>query len=71
MGGYGKIDDSLAFKTAIHVGAHMICWGTRGPGRGTRQQAEAVVEMGRDFFVKGTEENRGFFNETVLKCLFA
>ncbi|KAH8789101.1 kinase-like domain-containing protein [Hyaloscypha sp. PMI_1271] len=70
MQGYGNIDDDFAFRTAIHVGVHLICWGSRVQGWGTKEQVEKVVEVGRDFVVKGWEKDRAFFESTALKCVF-
>jgi hypothetical protein len=70
MEGYGKIDGALAFKTAIHVGTHLVCWGSRVQGWGTKEQVEAVVEVGRDWIVKAWEKDGKYFEGTALKCLF-
>ncbi|KAG0648904.1 Psilocybin biosynthesis kinase [Hyphodiscus hymeniophilus] len=69
--GYGKIDEELAFKTAIHAGAHLICWGSRVAGWGTREQVETVVEIGRDWVVRGWERDAVYFQGTASKHLFA
>ena len=61
---------NLAFRTSIHVGVHLICWASRVQGWGSKEQVEKVVEVGRDFVVKGWENDREFFDGTVLKCLF-
>jgi len=34
MDGYGPVDVELAFRTAVHVGTHLICWGSRVVGWG-------------------------------------
>jgi hypothetical protein len=70
MDGYGKIDEDLAFKTAIHVGAHLICWGSSVQGWGTKEQVDGVVEAGRGLVVEGWRRNRGFFEGGPLGCLF-
>lgn len=70
MDGYGEIDEDFAFRTTTHVGVHFICWGSRVQGWGTKEQVEKVVEVGRDFVVKGWEKDRRFFERTALKCLF-
>ena len=70
MEGYGKLDEDLSFKTAIHVGAHLICWGSTVQGWGTREQVEAVVEIGKGYVVNGWKQNRDFFDVTPLRCLF-
>jgi thiamine kinase-like enzyme len=38
MEGYGKLNEDLAFKTAIQVGAHLICWGSRLPAKERRNK---------------------------------
>ena len=70
MASYGRIDRELAFKTAVHVGAHLVCWCSSVQGWGTREQVEAVVEIGREWIVKGWEKDMDFFRGTALKCLF-
>jgi hypothetical protein len=70
MQGYGDIDDDFAFRVAIHVGVHFVCWVSRIPGWGSKEQVKEVVEIGRDFVVKGWEKDRAFFEGTPLKCLF-
>ncbi len=70
MDGYGKIDEDLAFKTAIHVGTHLIGFGTSVQGWGTAEQVEACAQVGRDFVVNGWKKDKAFFEGTSLKCLF-
>lgn len=70
MAGYGTIEDDLAFKTAIHLGTHLICWGSRVAGWGTEEQIKDVVRIGKEFVVSGWEKDRRFFDGTVLRCLF-
>lgn len=67
MEGYGRLDEDVAFKTAIQVGAHLICW---GPTKGTVEQVEAAMETGRDFVVNGWKKEKRFFAGTALSCLF-
>lgn len=71
MKGYGKLEDEIAFRTAIHVGVHLICWGSRVPGWGTKEQVEKVVEIGRGFVVEGWNRDKNYFEKTALKCLFS
>jgi hypothetical protein len=35
MKGYGRINEEMAFRVAIHVGVHLICWGSSVQGWGT------------------------------------
>ncbi|TVY83243.1 4-hydroxytryptamine kinase psiK [Lachnellula suecica] len=71
MKGYGKLNEDMAFRAAIHVGVHLICWGSRVQGWGSKEQVEKVVEVGRGFVVNGWEKDRRYFEGTLLKCLFA
>ncbi|CAI7622582.1 unnamed protein product [Penicillium glandicola] len=68
--GYGALDDELAFRTAIHVGVHLVCWGSRVPGWGTPKQIEEVVRVGRDLIVNGWRKDKAWFLEGTLSCLF-
>ncbi|KAL2075525.1 hypothetical protein VTL71DRAFT_468 [Oculimacula yallundae] len=70
MQGYGKIDEEMAIKTAVHAGTHLICWGSRVQGWGTDEQVEGVVEVGREWVVKAWEVEKGFFEGGSLGCLF-
>jgi len=71
MKGYGKLGEDMAFRTAIHVGVHLICWGSSVQGWGTEEQVKKVVEMGRGFVLKGWEKDQEYFDGTPLDCLFA
>lgn len=75
MGGYGPVEDAVAFRVAIQIGAHLVCWGTRKAAgatvEGAVSQKEGVATVGRDFMLKGWEKDRRFFEGTALKYLFA
>ncbi|KAJ5486956.1 hypothetical protein N7530_001256 [Penicillium desertorum] len=68
--GYGALNDEMAFRTAIHVGVHLVCWGSRVPGWGTEKQIEEVVRLGRDLIVHAWEKDKDWFVEGTLSCLF-
>lgn len=68
--GYGPLSDRMAFRTAIHVGVHLVCWGSRVPGWGSQQQIEEVVKVGRNLIVQGWMEHKAWFEGDSLKCLF-
>ncbi|KAJ5960800.1 uncharacterized protein N7479_007950 [Penicillium vulpinum] len=68
--GYGTLNDEMAFRTAIHVGVHLICWGSRVPGWGTEKQVEEVVKVGRDLIVHAWSKDKAWFAEGALGCLF-
>ncbi|KGO70485.1 Aminoglycoside phosphotransferase [Penicillium italicum] len=68
--GYGALNDEMAFRTAIHVGVHLICWGSRVAGWGTQKQIEEVVKLGRDLIVHAWRKDKAWFAEGTLRCLF-
>lgn len=69
--GYGKIDEEKAFRVAIHVGCHLICWGSRVQGWGTEEQVRGVVGVGREFVRKGWEKDGEYFKGGLLRGLFS
>lgn len=69
--GYGPLSDEMAFRAAIHVGVHLVCWGSRIPGWGDQREIEHVVAVGRDLIVQARRRNRAWFEEDYLRCLFA
>lgn len=68
--GYGEIDDEFAFRTIIHVGIHLICFGSQTPGWGTKEQAEELVKIGRDVVVNAWNTDIDAFKGHPLECLF-
>ncbi|CAG8894223.1 unnamed protein product [Penicillium salamii] len=68
---YGPINDGMAYRTAIHVGVHLICWGSRVPGWGSQEQVEEVVKVGRDIIVHAWKKDKTWFREGQLGSLFA
>lgn len=70
MKGYGSIGEDLAFRIAVHVGVHLMVWGSRVQGWGSGEQVESVVERGRECVVGGWRRVRGVFDGGPLACLF-
>lgn len=70
MNGYGPLSDKMAFRTAIQVGAHLICFGSRVGGWGKPEQVKEVVMIGRDLIVQAWKENKAWFEGHALRCLF-
>ena len=68
--GYGPLSDGMAFRAAIHAGAHLVVWGSGVPGWGNEQQIEEVVKVGRDIIVHGWEKDKAWFHGGDLGCLF-
>ncbi|KAI2626636.1 kinase-like domain-containing protein [Hypoxylon sp. NC1633] len=69
--GYGATSDDFAFRTAIQVGAHLVCFGTSVQGWGTPEQVENCARMGRDIIVHAWKKDRRWFEEGDLACLFS
>ncbi|KAJ5640644.1 Aminoglycoside phosphotransferase [Penicillium herquei] len=68
--GYGPLSDEMAFRTAIHAGVHLICWGSRVSGWGDEQQVQNVVEIGRNLVVQAWTKNKAWFEQDPMGCLF-
>ncbi|KAI0440863.1 kinase-like domain-containing protein [Xylaria telfairii] len=67
---YGAVSDDFAFRTAIQVGAHLVCFGTSVQGWGTPEQVEMVARTGRDIIVHAWQKDREWFQGGDLACLF-
>lgn len=72
--GYGQISDNLAFRTAIHVGVHLIYWCNRQapttPLTAPPKRIANAVKLGTDWIVKGWERDRKWFGDSALAPLF-
>lgn len=68
--GYGGVSEDFAFRTAIQVGAHMVCFGTSVEGWGTPEKVEMVARTGRDIIVHAWQKDREWFEGGDLACLF-
>ena len=72
--GYGPVTREMAFRTAIHAGIHLICWYIRrapdSPLPYPIEQATRLIELGRDFVVKGWNADRDWFQDSMLAPLF-
>ncbi|KAI1374637.1 kinase-like domain-containing protein [Hypoxylon crocopeplum] len=69
--GYGATSEDFAFRTAIQVGAHLVCFGTSVPGWGTSEQVENCARIGKEMIVHAWKKNRSWFEKGDLACLFS
>lgn len=69
--GYGDIDDGFAYRTALHVGTHLICWGSRVTGWGSEEQVQQVVGKGKELILRAWHKDRAWFEAGDLACLFS
>lgn len=68
--GYGFIDDEFAYRTALHVGTHLVGFGSAVPGWGTSDQQENVARTGRDIILRAWQKDRAWFEVHDLAPLF-
>lgn len=68
--GYGYIDDKFAFRTAIHIGTHLISFGSRLKEWGTETQIQESVRIGMGMIEHAWHEDRDWFEAGDLACLF-
>lgn len=71
LDGYGAVIEEFAFRTAIQVGAHLVCFGTSVQGWGTPEQVENVARTGKEIIVHAWEKDRSWFETNDLACLFS
>lgn len=69
--GYGSVGEDFAFRTALQMGAHLVCFGTSVPGWGTPAQVEETARTGRELIVNAWQKNRAWFDRGELAFLFA
>lgn len=69
VGAYGEVTEEHAFRTAIQVGAHIVCV-TSTVGWGPPEQVEEAVGIGRDIIVHAWGKNRSWFEKGELACIF-
>ncbi|PSS03768.1 kinase-like domain-containing protein [Coniella lustricola] len=70
VAGYGFVSDDFALRTALHVGTHLVGFGSMVPGWGTAQQARNVVEVGRDIVLRAWDKDTDWFQNHDLARLF-
>ncbi|KAK0748875.1 kinase-like domain-containing protein [Apiosordaria backusii] len=71
LSGYGDIDGKFAYRVAIQVGTHLIVWGSRAQGWGTKEQVAEVMAKGKEIIVKAWHKDRAWFEAGDLSCLFS
>jgi hypothetical protein len=72
--GYGALDEDEAFRVAIHIGQHLVCWFIRrnptAPFGCPAEMVHEVVRTGTEFMVRGWGRERAWFESSELACLF-
>jgi len=70
LAGYGKLSTEEAFRTAIHIGCHLVVIGGTVPDWGSSEDVARVVALGRDMIVNGWTKNKAWFDGGVLGAMF-
>lgn len=66
---HGEVSLGHAFRTAVQVGAHIVCV-TSIVGWGAPNEIEKAVVVGKDIIVHAWEKDRAWFEEGDLACIF-
>ena len=61
--GYGPVTEAFALRTAVQLGAHLVCFGTSVPGWGTPAQVREVARTGRDVICHAWRKDRAWFEK--------
>lgn len=69
--GYQLDNDDSAFRTVIHVGTHLIGFGSSAAGWGTEEQVRGVVAKGKELVLRAYRKDRAWFLESELASLFS
>lgn len=71
VSGYGFVSDGFAFRTLIHVGTHLVGFGTGVADWGNPEQCETVAMAGRDIILRARRKDKAWFKQLGhLGCLF-
>ncbi|KAG5804865.1 hypothetical protein H9Q74_003443 [Fusarium xylarioides] len=72
--GYGKVDDEMAFRTAVHTGVQLLGWyNRRAPSdavKGTEEQISSAAKISTNLIINGWEREKQWFQGTSLAHLF-
>ncbi|QPC78758.1 hypothetical protein HYE68_009510 [Fusarium pseudograminearum] len=72
--GYGLVDDTFAYRAIIHVGIHIICFGSYWsitPGElSEAEQRKIMIKIGKEVILKAWSRDREYFRGHLLGCLF-
>lgn len=66
---YGPVTEDFAYRTALQIGAHLVCVMTV-LDRLPPEQLEQAVAVGRDIIVHAWNKDRAWFEKGELACMF-
>lgn len=70
VSGYGSTDDDFVYRTLLHVGTHLVGFGSSVAGWGTHEQCQNVARTGRDIILRSWQKDRDWFKQHDLASLF-
>lgn len=70
VSGYGFMDDDCVYRTLLHVGTHLVGFGSSVAGWGTPEQSQHVAKTGRDIILRSWQKDRDWFGQHDLASLF-
>ena len=68
--GYGEDNETSIYRTAVQMGAHLVCVTTDDSTWGTPEKAKEVVRVGRDIIVHAWKKDRAWFEQSDLGYMF-
>lgn len=68
--GYGYVNHDFTFRIAVHVGVHLVGFGTNVANWGDAEQVEKVTRTGRDIILQAWKKDRDWFKSHDMKYLF-
>lgn len=66
---YGPVTEDFAYRTAIQIGAHLVCVIT-DLNRVPPEQLEKAAAVGKEIIVHAWKKDRAWFEGGELACLF-
>ena len=66
---YGQVKEASAFRTALQIGAHLVC-SISDADWGPPDQIEKAVGIGKDIIVHAWNNDRAWFEKGELACIF-
>lgn len=70
VSGYGFMDDDFVYRILLHVGTHLVGFGSSVAGWGTPEQCQHVARTGRDLILRSWQKDRDWFEKHDLASLF-
>lgn len=71
MEGYGPVNDGFFLRAALHVGAHLVSFGTTVEGWGDKDKVEEVARLGGEIIERAWRKETDWFKgHPVFRFMF-